>query len=420
MRMTESPEEFLAGIDRIDWSATWDAYGPATKVPQRLRALASPDPEKQDAALDDLCYTIYHQGSVYPASAEAVPFLAEMLRSPRLRRKRPVLELVQLLARGSSYVEAHANLQLFKDAVARDPSFAAKLQAERESVPMLQSRIREHVPTYLQLLHDEDLDVRLEATSLLRLLDDQVEQTAPALEALARYDTHPVARANALIALSRLAPARARPVLKKTLEQDREPLPQAVALTWLVTVEPECATPDQIQTLLTLLTDSPQALRDQYGQLTCAGSFENDLATTISAASPDSARRALAFLINRLQGREYLPDEQLITLLYVAERADGPFKGAARLTPSQVKAVKIVSKVAWPQPNQTMVNAVDVLRAFGLPDDQKALRSLLSGRKETSEPMPVPAEITRDVRTKSAEPTTPAPARRRWYEFWRR
>ena len=69
----ESPDSVpalpaLDGLDRVDWSALGDAYGPATKAPAFLRALASTEPEHRNYAAESLFQHIWHQGTVYSAT----------------------------------------------------------------------------------------------------------------------------------------------------------------------------------------------------------------------------------------------------------------------------------------------------------------------------------------------------------------
>ncbi|MFG2969638.1 hypothetical protein ACGFZS_40835 [Streptomyces sp. NPDC048288] len=63
----------LDGLDDRPWSSLSHAYGSAEDVPDLLRALAGADAEE---ALSELYGSVLHQGTVYAASAEAVPFLA--------------------------------------------------------------------------------------------------------------------------------------------------------------------------------------------------------------------------------------------------------------------------------------------------------------------------------------------------------
>ncbi len=64
----------LEGLEGIDWGSLHHAYGAASDVPGLLRALASPRRKKRSRAIYDLYGNIWHQGTVYEATAYAVPW----------------------------------------------------------------------------------------------------------------------------------------------------------------------------------------------------------------------------------------------------------------------------------------------------------------------------------------------------------
>lgn len=69
---------FLAEVDAHPWAGLTHAYGSAADVPDCLRRLAGDDDEAAAEALSDLYGSILHQGSVYEATAHAVPCLARI------------------------------------------------------------------------------------------------------------------------------------------------------------------------------------------------------------------------------------------------------------------------------------------------------------------------------------------------------
>ncbi|MFJ4685756.1 hypothetical protein [Streptomyces sp. NPDC088789] len=77
-----------AELDTVPWHSLTHAYGSAEDVPELIRAVYSEDAEVADEALTELFGTVHHQGSVYPASAPSVPFLAHaVLHAPGGRRQ---------------------------------------------------------------------------------------------------------------------------------------------------------------------------------------------------------------------------------------------------------------------------------------------------------------------------------------------
>src|SRR5687767_12280088 len=97
----------LEGLDSIDWSRLRHAYGEASDVPAQVRALASPDVETRHEAYSELGSTIWHQGTVYEATAHAVPFLIELAAEPAVPERIGILHLLHELATGSSYLAVH-------------------------------------------------------------------------------------------------------------------------------------------------------------------------------------------------------------------------------------------------------------------------------------------------------------------------
>ena len=96
-------------LDRIDWGRLEHAYGSAKDVPGLIRDLTSRSGGRRERALYELFGNIHHQGTVYSATAPAVPFLAELVRSEDTdgRVRVELTWLLQAIAGGSSYLDAH-------------------------------------------------------------------------------------------------------------------------------------------------------------------------------------------------------------------------------------------------------------------------------------------------------------------------
>ncbi|MFF0449836.1 HEAT repeat domain-containing protein [Streptomyces sp. NPDC004609] len=70
-------ERIFADLDGVRWAELEHAYGDAEDVPDMLRGLVG-DEEQASEALDELWGSVIHQGTVYGATAETVPFLARL------------------------------------------------------------------------------------------------------------------------------------------------------------------------------------------------------------------------------------------------------------------------------------------------------------------------------------------------------
>ena len=85
------------GLDEVPWHTLEHAHGRADDVPGAIRALLDPDLDRRGAALDELTTTVWHEGTVYTATAPAVPYLAEAALS-RDVEPRTALHVALLLA----------------------------------------------------------------------------------------------------------------------------------------------------------------------------------------------------------------------------------------------------------------------------------------------------------------------------------
>jgi hypothetical protein len=96
----------LAGVDAEPWGELEGAYGQQVgEFPRLLRALASADPLVRRYALAGIDSEIEHQGSTYPASDRAIPYLARMLAHGNADRTR-LLGVIQCAGTGESIAEA--------------------------------------------------------------------------------------------------------------------------------------------------------------------------------------------------------------------------------------------------------------------------------------------------------------------------
>lgn len=165
----------LEGIDDIDWAALDHAYGPADDLPALLRAAGSMDARVRDEALEELFSSLCHQGSIYSATAAAVPFVARLaLEGPGDRLR--LLWLLHAAAEGTGreYQDvrravAVALPELLGLAADEDPSVrrtmvwivAAGGERSLPLLPLLRARLEE----------EDDAGVRGDLVTALGLLD---------------------------------------------------------------------------------------------------------------------------------------------------------------------------------------------------------------------------------------------------------
>lgn len=105
-------EPLLKTLGQVPWQQLQHAYGPATDVPGLLRKVASGGDSEREQALRELWGNVWHQGTVYEASAPVVPYLSELARADNLptQIRASLLLLIGSIAGGSSYLDVHASL----------------------------------------------------------------------------------------------------------------------------------------------------------------------------------------------------------------------------------------------------------------------------------------------------------------------
>lgn len=167
----------LHGLDDVDWAAVYHAYGPATDTPDHLRALTSKNPKVRSDADEALLFSVLHQGSIYPASIETIPFLIQLLVAPEVDNDTPLMLLDSFTFGGLA-----------------TPSLK---ESTREKLQLI-------YPTLLQNLEHPDPIVRLTLIDHLALYPNDANRLIPLLQTQLQTESDPRVRATCLKALTSL------------------------------------------------------------------------------------------------------------------------------------------------------------------------------------------------------------------------
>jgi hypothetical protein len=153
----------LADLDRIDWSRLSHAYGAADDVPDLLRTLAEANPDTIADAWWDMYSALFHQGSVYSATAAAVPFLVGLAGREDRRGDR---ELWLFLAR-----IGFTRLRLSRPAEVHEGEEADRHAREREVIAAVSRAVTEGAATYALVASSADPATRLLGIAALAACD---------------------------------------------------------------------------------------------------------------------------------------------------------------------------------------------------------------------------------------------------------
>ncbi|MFD4115249.1 hypothetical protein ACFWSJ_17480 [Streptomyces niveus] len=172
--------QIFADLDAQPWADREHAYGSADDVPGQLRALASDDAEEAEEALYELYGNIVHQGSVYEATAHAVPYPARLAAAGI----RPADMLVLL-------------------------GCVAESEDERSDTPgACRAAVTAQLPLILPLIESADTSVR-QAAVWVAARTGAAEQVLPVLLRCWEGESDPLVRAEVLAGSVWLDPAGA-------------------------------------------------------------------------------------------------------------------------------------------------------------------------------------------------------------------
>ena len=197
----------LEGLDAINWHGLDHAYGPADDVPGLLRDLASPDEQTREGAQYELYGDLYHQGTIYEATAFAVPFLLELAANESVPDRSWLLAYLANLARGTSFINVHQHLsEVFPELAAanRTPEIEAQLAQELRWVEDVRTAVHKGLPLYLRLLDHDDATIRAAATFPLAHFTEDASVIVPALAHRLNVETVPDVRVRLLVSLAGL------------------------------------------------------------------------------------------------------------------------------------------------------------------------------------------------------------------------
>ncbi|MER5603896.1 HEAT repeat domain-containing protein [Streptomyces sp. NPDC002265] len=399
----------LAGLDEVAWAALEHAYGSADDVPGQLRDLCAEDVEARRKALHALYGNIFHQGSRYPASAAAVPFLARMAADVSLPDRTEYLQLLAALAIG--YDEAHLPVGLdiagwrreLAEFRSRDPEDiraefdawveAATDEGERRVREMRRAMfdherqleaaeaelgayeaVRGQLPALSALLGDDDPTVRAATAYLLAWFPEQAAHSLPRLLGVLDAESEPVVVATALVSAGLVGDAGLVERLTSFLTA-AEPVVRwaaATALARLGTTGAEGAVSAGVLAELAAAEAEPP----EPGVLFHGGDLRGYAAASLTLLAdrfPQEALDAVTDGLSATSGPASFPVAAAALRLAFAEPGpNGPPKFDELTEPQQrlIRTLGSLDTDTW-----RWANFCEIVRQWGLPQQRKAMRN---------------------------------------------
>jgi len=358
----------LESLDQIPWAELEHAYGSAEDVPELIRALRNPDPAVRSNTLWTLYGNLFHQGTRYPATPYAVPFLIELCSDPETPARGDILDYWKSLITGYFTVQERPiwgdgeRIYWGNDAQEEegdDPYSTALHEIYRES-------LRGHA-LLLRLLDEDEPPVRAGSAGVLACLATVAEQSIPALITALQREPSGAVRAAYAFALGELG---CTSILREILRDDDNPAAQCMAACELARIEADASL---IEPLLTFVAEPIDGYESLPG---AGGKSTGDAADAIQHLPADVQRLAIPALCDRLQQSRSFDTMPLVrTLLAIGfEPAAVPVTDV-NATQRQILRCLVDCQELW-----TIGNLISDFQACGLPPDRQKCAELAGVR----------------------------------------
>jgi hypothetical protein len=349
------------------------AYGPATDVPGLLRQLLDSDRKVRSETLETLYGNIFHQGTRFPATPYAIPFLIELCESER------VSDRIDILSYWSSLIAGYFSIQerpLWSDGKRIHWGDQVDKTAPRDECTRALHRIyRESVKGHAllcRLLQDQEPTTRMGAARVLACMPTLSGMSLPVLREQFQSEPSAFARAAIAFALGELGDAAA---LKEILARESAPAPRCMAACELARLQPE---PELLQPLLHFVSepvDSYDGIPGAGGKSTGDAAFSIAL---LPRALQQEAIPAVIDLLGRTRSFDTIP--LVMTLLSAAfSPTDRPVMKLDSLQRIVLTAL-VQNEELW-----SIGNLYETFQSYGLTNDRNKMATLL-GVKVVEDP----------------------------------
>ncbi|MFD3164143.1 hypothetical protein [Herpetosiphon sp. NSE202] len=361
------------GLDRIDWAGLRHAYGEASDTPSLLRALIAPAEELRIEALDKLENSLVHQGSVYPASLAAIPFLIELVADQSYPQRVSILRLLTDIAQGHSWCDAH---QSFMQLVGmNDAAFNEQLEQELLVVAQIKQAFQAQLAFFMELFHDPDKQIWRQALNIVAEIKPTDADQASIIDSVLNHANVDY-RADCLILLSRWESEHILTTAQRLLDTATDDLLKLVATIRYIFHSVPAPIPDQLFAYIGhVIEHHDPALIEHYEALALTNGFWFDLACCLACGDPASREAYIPYFIEALLSHKHNDSYWNAALLAAFGSFDVDPEHIP--TPLQRQIVAIIADVAYEKVGVVYTNPLSLLEQFGLPHTSRELDGYL-------------------------------------------
>lgn len=177
------------------WSELRHAYGSAEDVPALLVRLNSDDKQVREDALGELFGSIWHQGTVYPATARALQELIALFRSPDCKDHESVIMLIASIADGDGFFHVHRRLDSLREdheriLAERGSSIAKEIQQEADYLKEIRDMSIEVLPLITPFLDSPEWCIRETVVGVFQRYAEHIPDVCIRLEQRLSVETN--------------------------------------------------------------------------------------------------------------------------------------------------------------------------------------------------------------------------------------
>ncbi len=365
----------MTALDEVPWSTLHHAYGTAEDVPEQLRQLQVASTSSD--ALHKLFGNIWHQGTVYEATSYAVPFLVEIATNETTPNPVGVLNLLEAIAHGTSYLDVHAPLfremkvEAFGDP--GTPKYESKRREELIWVEKARSAVHAAYDEFLNLANKSG-DIAFAAIAVLVRLNTRQQEVLSLINDRLATEKRDLYRAGLLLLMGHLAVAKES--IEKTLRESAvsgEQLERLGAGLTACRFTGELSGPLRKAVVEAMCTSDVEWLFSElpWDAVEC-------IDTSLFSQRPKSELdEAIALLFERLERGESVKESIriLLDLLFTNRPTGSRFTTMDQLSDGQLRLLKAMVD----QFDNHGMHLNITFMQYGLPDSRRELRRLVTG-----------------------------------------
>lgn len=369
----------LESLDSIWWSSLTGS-GNCTDVPSLLRTMATGIMPDADDAFVELRSLVWHQGTVYEASAYVVPFIYELLdATDNVAFALNLLSMLAALGDAQSYLAVHGHLPAY-DQTRDTEDFQERMNREIGWVKNTREAVAEGAPILVKLLSHKAASIRSWAAYVL----GRSKRQAAVGDLMLRLDLegHPAVLTTVLLVLSDIEAGDAISAAEAYIDSDV--LVLRFAATVVLARVRGGEAPEEVVDFLTSLLVDADVFESEFAELEL---FPHQAVRDMTELAVDAfqaigAPRTAKAIPKLLAALKNMPDayvDEPLNALLSAAFGDGG-EAPKQLTDEQHNVLKTV--VSYPNlwAGSVMPKRKEQFGKHGFPGTPAELTALLSAR----------------------------------------